>query len=85
MIVFYLGPGRLLKDKKLFGKKIPLKKFSLPAKLDFGVTSPLSFGLKDKKLSPLSKLNLKDRFFTLSKDNLFSKFKKKGIFTSHKQ
>jgi hypothetical protein len=77
-----LGPGRLLKDKKLFGKKIPLKKFPLSTKLDFGVTSPLGFGLKDKKLSPLSKLNLKDQFFTLSKDNLFTRLKKKGLFTS---
>eukprot|EP00210_Caulerpa_lentillifera_P008338 g7953.t2 len=76
-----LGPGRLLKDKKLFGKKMPLKKFSLPTKLDLDITSPLRSGLQDRKLSPLSKLNLKDKFFSLSKSNLFSKLKEKGLFS----
>eukprot|EP00803_Ostreobium_quekettii_P009697 evm.model.scf_357.3 EVM.evm.TU.scf_357.3 scf_357:34109-35762(-) len=36
-----LGPGRLLKDKKLFGKK-KLGKLGLGSLLDFDVTSPLS-------------------------------------------
>lgn len=69
------GPGRLLKEKKRYGKS--LHKFSLPSLLDVAQTSPMGWGLKGEKLSPMSKVNLADRLFSLTKSNVMAKLKEK--------
>ena len=71
-----IGPGRLLKEKKLFAEKA-LKEFSLPSLMDIAQTSPFGFGLGEETVSPFSRLNLGDRLFSLSKPNILSKLRER--------